>query len=87
MLLVYSENNMENKLNGQALDLTETFIDKDMREKIAAVDDEQKREYMERIWNMPKEQIFHELMRVHAEAGLLLTDAYAEIEKLKGNVH
>lgn len=76
---------MENSLNGK--DLTEHFVDKDMKEKIAAVDDDAKREYMERIWNMPKEQIFHELMRVHAEAGLMLNQAYAEIEKLKSNVH
>ena len=77
---------MENKLNGKAVDLAEHIVDKDMKELIKTVPDEAKREYMERIWNLPKDGIFHELMRVHAEAGAMISAAYAEIERLKATV-
>ena len=39
--------------------------------------------YMQRIWNMDKDQIFHELMRVHGESSKLLLKAEAEIKYLK----
>jgi hypothetical protein len=39
--------------------------------------------YMERIWKMDKEQVFHELMRVHAESSRLLMAAQQELEHLR----
>lgn len=53
----------------------EQYIDK--------ADDQAKKMYMERIWRMDKDQIFHELMRVHGESSKLLMRAQAEIEYLK----
>jgi hypothetical protein len=68
----------------QAKDLTEEIINKSMSDQIKAVDDKTKREYMERIWNMDKAQIFHELMRVHGESAKLLMMAEEELNRLKG---
>ena len=53
----------------------EQYIDK--------ANDEAKKMYMERIWRMDKDQIFHELMRVHGESSKLLIKAQSEIEYLK----
>ena len=50
---------------------------------IEKANDEAKKMYMERIWRMDKDQIFHELMRVHGESSKLLLKAQAEIEYLK----
>lgn len=50
---------------------------------IEKANDEAKKMYMERIWRMDKDQIFHELMRVHGESSKLLMKAQAEIEYLK----
>lgn len=55
----------------------------DLEEQIKAVDDDAKRAYMQRIWRMDKEQIFHELMRVHGESARLLNQANQELLKLK----
>lgn len=70
----------------QAKDLTEELINKSMSDQIKAVDDKTKREYMERIWNMDKAQIFHELMRVHGESAKLLMAAEEELARLQGFV-
>ena len=78
---------MANQINGkEVLDIAEHIADKEMKDAIASVSDEARREYMERIWNLPKDGIFHELMRVHAEAGAMINAAYAEIERLKGTL-
>lgn len=77
---------MENKLNGNVVDLADTFVDKQMKDAIATVTDDQKREYMERVWGMTKDQIFHELMRVHAESAKLISQILAEAEQRK-DVH
>jgi len=53
---------------------------------IERANDEAKKMYMERIWRMDKDQIFHELMRVHGESSKLLIKAQAEIEYLKSIV-
>jgi len=53
---------------------------------IERANDEAKKMYMERIWRMDKDQIFHELMRVHGESSKLLLKAQAEIEYLKSIV-
>jgi hypothetical protein len=45
--------------------------------------DDAKKSYMARIWAMTKDQIFHELMRVHGESSKLLMQAQAEIERLR----
>lgn len=53
---------------------------------IEKASDDAKKMYMERIWRMDKEQIFHELMRVHAESSKLLMQAQAELDYLKSLV-
>jgi len=55
----------------------------DLEEQIKAVTDDAKRAYMQRIWTMEKEQIFHELMRVHGESARLLNQANAELLRLR----
>jgi hypothetical protein len=50
---------------------------------IEKADDHAKKIYMERIWRLDKDQIFHELMRVHGESSKLLMAAQAEITRLK----
>ena len=54
-----------------------------IEEYIEKAGDEAKKMYMQRIWSMNKEQIFHELMRVHAESSKLLMQAQAEVEYLR----
>ena len=54
-----------------------------VEEYIERANDDAKKMYMERIWRMDKDQIFHELMRVHGESSKLLIQAQAEIEYLK----
>lgn len=68
----------------QAKDLTEELINKSISDQIQQVDDKTKRDYMARVWNMPKDQIFHELMRVHGESAKLLMMAEEELNRLKG---
>jgi hypothetical protein len=50
---------------------------------IEKASDDAKKMYMQRIWLMDKEQIFHELMRVHAESSKLLMQAQAELDHLR----
>ncbi len=50
---------------------------------IEKASDDAKKMYMERIWRMDKEQVFHELMRVHAESSRLLMAAQQELEHLR----
>jgi len=50
---------------------------------IETANDQAKKMYMQRIWEMSKDQIFHELMRVHGESSKLLAQATAEITYLK----
>lgn len=50
---------------------------------IEKASDDAKKLYMQRIWAMDKEQVFHELMRVHAESSKLLMQAQAELERLR----
>ena len=54
-----------------------------LAEQIQAVSDDTKRKYMQSIWAMDKEQIFHELMRVHAESAKLMCAAQLELERLQ----
>ena len=61
---------MENGING-----VEKLIE------VAA--DDAKKAYMQRVWAMSKDQIFHELMRVHGESSRLLTVAQNEINRLR----
>jgi len=61
---------MENGING-----VEKLIE------VAA--DDAKKAYMQRVWAMNKDQIFHELMRVHGESSRLLTIAQNEINRLR----
>lgn len=42
-----------------------------------------KDQYMSRVWAMSHEQLFHELMRVHAESAKLLSEAQAELDRLR----
>ena len=50
---------------------------------IEKANDDAKKIYMQRIWAMEKDAIFHELMRVHGESSKLLMRAEAEIKYLK----
>ena len=50
---------------------------------IETANDQAKKMYMQRIWEMSKDQIFHELIRVHGESSKLLAQATAEITYLK----
>jgi len=50
---------------------------------IEKASDDAKKMYMQRIWAMDKEQVFHELMRVHAESSKLLMQAQAELDRLR----
>jgi uncharacterized protein YaaR (DUF327 family) len=54
-----------------------------LAEQIQAVSDDTKRKYMQSIWSMDKEQIFHELMRVHAESAKLMSAAQMELDRLQ----
>ena len=71
------ENRMTKKTNGQMNGemSAEKFIE--------TANDQAKKMYMQRIWEMSKDQIFHELMRVHGESSKLLAEATAEIIYLK----
>ena len=50
---------------------------------IEKANDDAKKIYMQRIWAMEKDAIFHELMRVHAKSSELLLQAESEIAYLK----
>ena len=50
---------------------------------IEKASDDAKKMYMQRIWAMDKKQVFHELMRVHAESSKLLMQAQAELDRLR----
>jgi hypothetical protein len=54
-----------------------------VQQYIEKAGDLQKKQYMQRMWEMPKDQLFHELMRVHGESAKLLMQAEAEIAYLK----
>jgi hypothetical protein len=56
---------------------------KSVNELIEKASDDAKKMYMQRIWAMDKDQIFHELMRVHAESSKLLMQAQAELDRLR----
>jgi len=66
---------MENGIKANNVVSVQQYIEK--------ADDQAKKMYMQRIWNMDKENIFHELMRVHAESSRLLMQAENEIAYLK----
>ena len=65
---------MENRMNHE-LSSVDDYIEK--------ADDQAKKLYMQRIWQMEKDAIFHELMRVHGESSKLLLRAESEIKYLK----
>jgi len=65
---------MENGINNK-METVEQYISK--------ADDQAKKIYMDRIWRMEKDAIFHELMRVHGESSKLLLRAEKEIAYLK----
>jgi hypothetical protein len=45
--------------------------------------DDEKVRYMKFAWNLDKEKLFHELMRVHGESAKLLMQAQQEISHLR----
>lgn len=57
-----------------------------VEELIEKASDDAKKAYMSRIWAMTKDQLFHEVMRVQAEAAKLLMQAQSEIDRLKAIV-
>jgi hypothetical protein len=44
--------------------------------------DDAKKMYMERVWSMTKDQLFHEVMRVQGESARMLIKAQEEIMRL-----
>ena len=46
----------------------------------------QKRQYLDMVWNMSKEQMFQELMRVHAESTKMMMMAQAELDELRATL-
>lgn len=68
------------------LNIAEELASKNIEEGIKTVNDKAKKDYMERIWNMEKSEIFHELMRVHGESAKLLMEAHEELARLRGLV-
>jgi hypothetical protein len=54
-----------------------------VQQYIETAGDLAKKQYMQRIWEMTKEQIFHELMRVHAKSAELMMQAEAELQYLR----
>jgi len=54
-----------------------------VQQYIEKAGDIQKKQYMQRMWELTKDQLFHELMRVHGESAKLLMQAEAEIAYLK----
>ena len=58
-----------------------------LAEQIQSVSDDTKRKYMQSIWSMDKEQIFHELMRVHAESAKLMSAAQMELDRLQAIIN
>jgi hypothetical protein len=58
-----------------------------LAEQIQSVSDDTKRKYMQNIWSMDKEQIFHELMRVHAESAKLMSAAQIELDRLQAIIN
>ena len=54
-----------------------------VNELIEKASDDAKKMYMQRVWAMDKDQLVHELMRVHAESSKLLMQAQAELERLR----
>ena len=58
-----------------------------LSEQIQSVSDDTKRKYMQNIWSMDKEQIFHELMRVHAESAKLMSAAQMELDRLQAIIN
>jgi hypothetical protein len=55
----------------------------DVESLIKVAPDDAKKMYMQRIWAMNKNEIFHELMRVHGESSRLLSLAQQEIIRLQ----
>ena len=45
--------------------------------------DDAKKMYMERVWGMSKDQLFHEVMRVQGESARMLIKAQEEIMRLQ----
>jgi hypothetical protein len=54
-----------------------------VKQYIEKAGDLAKKQYMQRVWEMTKEQIFHELMRVHAKSAELMMQAEAELQYLR----
>jgi hypothetical protein len=50
---------------------------------VESPDDVQKRRYLDMVWSMSKEEMFKELMRVHAESTKMMLSAQTEIDNLR----
>ena len=50
---------------------------------VESVDEDFKRQYLDRVWAMSKMDMFKELMRVHGESTKMMVQAQAEIDNLK----
>jgi len=70
-----------------AKNIVEEIENKKVEDILATVDDDVKKEYMTRIWNMTKAEIFHELMRVHGESAKIINEAYDNIATLQNLIN
>ena len=50
-----------------------------VQQYIEKAGDIQKKQYMQRMWELTKDQLFHELMRVHGESAKLLMQAESKL--------
>jgi len=55
----------------------------EVTELVESPDDVQKRKYLDMVWAMNKEQMFKELMRVHAESTKMMLAAQTELDNLR----
>ena len=56
----------------------------DVKDKLVQTPEEdQKRKYLDRVWEMNKMDMFKELMRVHAESTKMMLSAQNEIDNLR----
>ena len=56
----------------------------DVKDKLVQTPEEdQKRKYLDRVWEMNKMDMFKELMRVHAESTKMMLAAQNEIDNLR----
>ena len=57
-----------------------------IEELIQTAEDAARKQYLDRVWNMNKTEMFGELMRVHTESNRLLHVAQTQIQGLQEQI-